>query len=561
MYRKQCDVLLRYNIDGAAGSLNFLPMTGLLTASATFPTSMLTEVVQRWSPYHYKPNPSWPALPDPLEQQFGTLDAWVGRLGMLEGDYFLIGPNGQIDMYVNLYLRSSKMRGRSEHTRRKYTHSLALFLNFLLRRQPPRPWYDVDCDDIDDFKFWRMEDKRNPRRVAGSTWNSDLAALYAFYKWIAKRYIVHNPIALRESRPYHHHYSSVPDTQWSDASDEELAATEASRDRNVKWLTPVAVRHWADWGVRGIGPDGREMEVWRGRNDERDGAIVDLLYGTGLRLQEGGSLLVDELPPFDPDRRFYTCRLANACGKRRRGRKFWMPRTVREELDQYIGPEGERWRAIDRAQRAHRYDNLPSVDIVEHVNGRQLRIRHRDTDVISNVSLDALGPRDRRQLFRCTPRGIEPLALWLNEDGLPRDHHGWEKTFQIANQRIQRLAKDNTGKGNSDLDNFVCSPHKLRHSFAFKWYMTGRLLWERSLGYLTEEELHDFRVQFGNVWDLVRALLGHTNLMTTMHVYLEPFQTLDVERLLGMAESLNPATLDIVFRTHPMILTDPLGAL
>jgi site-specific recombinase XerD len=117
----------------------------------------------------------------------------------------------------------------------------------------------------------------------------------------------------------------------------------------VKWLTPRAYRRWVDWGLRGLNLEGLDARVWRGRNAERDAAFAHLLYGTGLRLQEAGSLLIDELPTFDPNRRFYRCRLADMCAKRSHGRKFWMPRRVREELDQYISPEGERSRAVARA--------------------------------------------------------------------------------------------------------------------------------------------------------------------------------------------------------------------
>ncbi|MEV5769891.1 hypothetical protein [Streptomyces antimycoticus] len=62
-----------------------------------------------------------------------------------------------------------------------------------------------------------------------------------------------------------------------------------------------------------------------------------------------------------------------------------------------------------------------------------------------------VGPRTRLRLFRRTEQGLEPVALWLNEDGLPRDGRGWEDTFDVANERIQNLG----------LEHFTCTAHML----------------------------------------------------------------------------------------------------
>ncbi|MFE4753223.1 hypothetical protein ACFRIB_23600 [Streptomyces mirabilis] len=52
---------------------------------------------------------------------------------------------------------------------------------------------------------------------------------------------------------------------------------------------------WRDVGLSGYGFDGARRAGWRGRNEDRDVAFVDGLYGTGLRLQEWGSVLDVEL--------------------------------------------------------------------------------------------------------------------------------------------------------------------------------------------------------------------------------------------------------------------------
>src|SRR5689334_14870965 len=92
---------------------------------------------------------------------------------------------GRPDLQVNAFFASSRMRVRSEHTNRKYAYSVALWLNFLERHRARRRWDEATSDDLEDFKFWRMTDARNPRRVTGTTWHGDLAALSSLYEWAA----------------------------------------------------------------------------------------------------------------------------------------------------------------------------------------------------------------------------------------------------------------------------------------------------------------------------------------------------------------------------------------
>jgi integrase len=137
----------------------------------------------------------------------------------------------------------------------------------------------------------------------------------------------------------------------------------------------------------------------------------------------------------------------------------------------------------------------------------------------------------------------------LNEDGLPRAPHGWQHTFTQANERIVTLG----------LSGFSATPHMLRHSCALRWYAVGRLAYERRLGHLSEEETKDFRVQFGDTWDLVATILGHRNPETTKRHYLEPFRALDVEMLLQHAEQATvEGFLSSYLADHPLVRSDPL---
>jgi integrase len=196
-----------------------------------------------------------------------------------------------------------------------------------------------------------------------------------------------------------------------------------------------------------------------------------------------------------------------------------MPLRVLEDLYWYMAPDGERSAAIARAQRAHRYESLPQLRILVQMRNRTLRLHAPGDSASYDIALDALGPRERRTLFKESPSGLEPLALWVNEDGLPRDFHGWENTFQTANRRIRRL-------GIADLD---ATPRMLRHSFAHKWYHTYQLAEEGQFGELTEDDTREEIARFGDAWEVVRRLLGHSSVEITMRIYLEPFQAAEID--------------------------------
>ncbi|KAB2587758.1 site-specific integrase [Streptomyces arboris] len=267
-----------------------------------------------------------------------------------------------------------------------------------------------------------------------------------------------------------------------------------------------------------------------------------------MRLSEWASVLRLELPADDETRTYYTCRLAEACAKGGRGRRFWMPRSVLVDVLAY--EDGERAAAVRRAQRARRYEQLPGLFLVER-RTRNRRLEMRDTGGRRmTASMDSLDPGARERLFRQTAAGLEPLAVWLNEDGLPRAAHGWQHTFDTGNERVARAG----------LTSFEANAHMMRHSFALRWYSVGRLLYERQVAHLNAEEVRDFRAQFGDTWYLVKTLLGHADVTTTMDTYLEPFRDLDVSLLIQHAHGFAlSALMASMFATHPQVLSDPLA--
>ncbi|MBT2405864.1 MULTISPECIES: site-specific integrase [unclassified Streptomyces] len=476
----------------------------------------------RWQVHRYDLARSVGELAEFVSGFAPDLAAWTKARGGREGQRFLLGPDGRPDLRINVCLGSAKWRNLAERSSRDYTYSLTVWLNFLLTRDVD--WWEAGEDDAEEFLFWRVTDPENAGRVQTNSFSRDLAALKKFYRWMRTRYGVANPF-------------------------DGFDAPRAARRQDVKWLDPGGYARWRDLGIRGMGLSGRPDQWWRGRNDQRDVAFCDGLYGTGLRVSEWASVVLPELPPYAHRRGYYTCELADACAKGGYGHPYWAPRSAMKSVLSYV--EGGRAAAVRRAQATGRYERIAGLRVLLATQGTgsvTLEGPHGGTE---KRSWNGIGPRTRLRLFRRTELGLEPLALWLNEDGLPRDGRGWEHTFETANERISALG----------LENFTCTAHMLRHSHALRWYAIGKLVYATRLGHLAEDERRDFREQFGDTWHLVQTMLGHRSVETTKNVYLEPFRALDVEMLLAHADGFPvEAFMAEVFTGHPRVRTDPLAA-
>jgi site-specific recombinase XerD len=477
-------------------------------------------VIAGWQVHRYDFSQSFGELADLGKRFAPDLASWARAWGARDGQQFLLAPDGRPDLRINACLASVKWRRLSERSSRDYTYSLRVWLNFLLTLGVN--WWEAGEDDAEEFVFWRLTDPENEGRVQANAFCRDLAAVKKFYL-CARKYSIADPFA-------------------------GIVAPRARRGEDVKWLDLSGYKRWRDLGVRGLDLSGRPDRWWRGRNGERDTVFCDGLYGTGLRVSEWASVVLPELPHYDRRRGYYTCELADACAKARCGHPYWMPAPVMKSLLSYI--EGPRAAAVRRAQTAGRYEHLAGLRTVLVADGAT-RVTFQADHRNETRQWNDIGPSTRLRLFRRTPQGLEPVALWLNEGGLPRYGRAWEHTFNAANRRIKALG----------LENFTCTAHMLRHSLALKWYAIGKLVFEARLGYLSEDERADFREQFGDTWHLVQTMLGHAQVETTKNVYLEPFKTLAVETLLVHADGIPVEVfLKEVLRGHPRIRTDPFAA-
>jgi len=223
----------------------------------------------------------------------------------------------------------------SEQSQLSYAKDLRLFLSFL--EGQGRRWREASADDGLDYEFWRRRDERNPRRVSASKFAREWAACQRFYAWQERRGVL-----------------SSSGGGLAGFADLALRPHRESRSNRVKWLLPTAYTQWRDLGLAGLGPGSDRDPSWRGRNGGRNAAFADLLWSSGLRLREAGSLLTVELPEIDSASHYLRGRVGSGVAKMRRGRDFWVSRTARQGIQGYM--VSSRGLAVDRARRAGRYD-------------------------------------------------------------------------------------------------------------------------------------------------------------------------------------------------------------
>jgi site-specific recombinase XerD len=435
-------------------------------------------------------------------------------LGFRDRQPILVSPEYRVDPRLSEFFRRSRFAIRARGTQESYVLDYRLLFTFLWRRG--RNWDEIGAGDLEDYEYWRRRDKNNPGRVGGSKWGRELAAFRLLYDWaVSRHYMAGSPVVLRTKQ--------LPDG--SSVEVPELAPTD-TRSYNVKWLTPRAYRVWRDVGLRGYTADGLSEETWRGRNDGRDAAFADFLLSSGLRRREAGCLLITELPDTTLMQRYYSAHVAKAVAKRD-DRFFYVGRAALKAVEAYC--VSTRVEAVAKAQRAGVYDALPTRRLVQNVSPRG-RVQWVDERGCSGTaSLDTLDDLDRLDLYVEGEQGLEPMAVWLTESGLPMRYRSWNRVFGLANARCAAQGL-----------RVFCSPHMLRHSFALQMVISLHYALDRRLG-LTPAERKYYETVYGNVWTLVKDLLGHSSEETTKAVYLEPVRGLQLDTLLNDAsdESAN----------------------
>ena len=427
------------------------------------------------------------------------------ELGIMEGQPFLLAPDGWPDRDVISYLNSGSFRRLATESQKSYATDLKVHLTFLASQGID--WRDATVNHFLDYEFWRRRDSRNVRRVGGAKFARELAACRRFYEWQVRRGTMdRSPVEVDE----------VWRRDGTVGAAVRLRPSNA-RSSRVKWLTPLAYRRWRDVGLSGYGADGLRDGRWRGRNDIRNAAFSDLLWLSGLRLREAATLLSLEIP--EPGGGGFTRGRVGEAAAKGGGRDFWASDRSLRGMDAYR--DSTRAAAVRRAQEEGRYAELDGAMVMSSPSADRRIDLTDERGVTGRVSLDALSAEDRCKLFVEGGGGLEPAMVWLTESGMPMPYPTWQKVFAVASARCASQGVE-----------IRCHPHMLRHSFALWMLVTLMRAFDRRFG-LTPKERDEYRKLFGDPYVCVQTLLGHRSRETTERIYLEPVIGLQVEHFLN----------------------------
>lgn len=476
-----------------------------------------------------------PQSPSATPSELWSLEELTAReaeAGIRPDSPFLVDPTGATDAYMTAYLNSMRFRKLAPNTQISYVTDYRLFFDFLWRRKESR-WLDATEFDIEDFEDWRRRAKDNPRPVGGSKWMRELAALKKLYDWaVRKRLIEASPLATVFVRGRDGERIEVL----------EAAASDVQRT-NVKWLTPRMARVWRDVGLRGFSAAGLADDSFRGRTGDRNAAFFDLLWDSGLRRAEGGSLLVSELPRIDGPKDHVWGRVARAVAKNRSGREFAVTKTTLSRIRAYS--ETSRAAAVRSAQQNGRYERVRNKRIVvqtgESARGATVQSVDEETGEVRASLVDNLSVAERAKLFVRSEHGLEPMWLWLSESGLPFKPHSWEEVFAAGSRRCLAVLGSEAPR---------CTPHMARHSFALIMLVALTYAFDERYG-LTPEQRRDFALIYKHPYRMVKDLLGHRSEKTTRDVYLVPVQGVEIRSLLGGDSEYGNAFLQALAAASP----------
>jgi site-specific recombinase XerD len=458
-----------------------------------------------------------PVPPSPLPviaEACAGWPAWLAESGIEPGTPFLVSPSLEYDVVLNGFFQEPPMRAAATTTQAGYARDLAAFLSFLWSARDRRSWWDATEADHLAYLVWRRRDPDGPR-VAGATWDREVAAVNRFYRWAVRRgHLTRNPVPQVSRRP------AGVDAGWGGARtlDEQRPATYAhdSVRERVQWLPPESYRRWRDVGVRGFTGEGLPGVGFRGRWAGRNSAFCDLMVRTGLRLSEQAALTVFDVPLGRGAGGYQRFWLPEAVAKGSSARWIYVPATVAVDLAGYA--EWDRAEVVEQARAAGRYAAWRRPWVVEDPDG----VQARRTGSQQRVKVAHLGLPERRQLLVDGPGGLAPAWFWLGESGLPLSVSAWKAMFAEANRRCAAAGLP-----------LRCHAHMLRHTFAVVTLEQLQRGHVAALAELVPQQREHYTRIFGDPLDWVRRRLGHRSVVTTQ-VYLHALAELEMHTRMAL---------------------------
>lgn len=425
---------------------------------------------------------------------------------------FILNPDGHFDVELNAFWSDSHGAVLKTSSLLLYARHVAAFLDFIWYARSPdarrRTWREVTAEDRAAYFYWRNVDSDGPR-IVSSTWNNEVVAIDQFFTFqVAVGNLTSSPIrkvSMLRPRPHGNGQSSK----------EAVGELRRPKKANAPWFTPKEYRTWCDVGLRGYLPTGTRDASYRGEQSARNATFADLVFGVGLRLTEQASLLESEVPRISTSRMYSRLDVAAAVAKNESSRFVLVSQRSIRSVRTY--QSSDRAEAVEKAQGTGTYELLADKILVDDgdtfVNASGRRIRATEA-----------APAERVRLFRQTSDGLEPLALWLTESGIPMKPRTWQRIFADANSRVARLGVP-----------LRCNVHKLRHS----WATITLAQLQRRYNHYRSGVAEGTAI--GDPLNWVSRRLGHRWIETTM-IYIHNLNELEAETILALI----PDSLDLV---------------
>jgi site-specific recombinase XerD len=426
------------------------------------------------------------------------------RAGVRDRQPFVIGADGSYDMELNRFFRELNIWGvRAENSIAAYTRDVMLFCRFLHASRGGKSIWECDGEDLRTYKSVRLH-MSGDQQVSVGTWRRSIAALDKWAAWAMHEKLI-------ETAPFRYRDKTVLTPQGMRRVRVNVLQEPAGHDEPIRFLAFEDYLLWRDVGLRGELPDGGADPAWRGRHGERNAIFADLLIYSGMRLGEGASLLVPEIPSnpaFAGGRAPRGVSLSAAVTKRNKARTVFVNRRTLTKLYRYL--DVERDEVVTRCVASGTYRTGESTLWVKRAGSTGVTLAGgRGLWSYSKIDM-----RARRELMAVNDDGepAGPLWLWLGGDGLPLACSTWQSAFHRANERCASF----------DLD-LTVTPHTLRHSFAV--HMLGLLLRQtvRALGMQADRRFTHAEVKrllIGNPMRKLQLLLGHAH-EATVYTYLD----------------------------------------